>query len=153
MLQSGKIDLAIMTSFKNENTYSGSLTVYPLYNKDSLPGYNFSKAILTNKSALENKKVALDDFVKSMYEVTEYIKNNPDYCVSFIEKEFSLSPEESKMFYNNYIKSLDGEDFILDTKTLSGVRDIVIDEMKLKNVNTEISGFSFTEFAKNASSK
>lgn len=153
MLRSGKLDLAFLSSFKNEDNYAKEFTIFPFYGNDGLPGYNFNRAIITNKSALETKREALLKFTKSIYEALDYIQNNKEDSLAYAKEKFSFNDADATMFYDRFIKSIDASWYTLDTKTLEWVKNIVVEEQKIKDASRDLAGFTDTEFTKEATLK
>ena len=107
MLRAGKLDLAYLSSFKNEDTFSKEFTIFPFYPADSLSGYDFSRAIITNKSALTTKKDAILRFSKAIYAALDSIRTNKEEATAYAVKQLGYNETDAAMFYDRFLKSLE----------------------------------------------
>ena len=148
MLKSGQLDMALMTSFKDTDEASKDFTVFPFSEEATLTGYNYSRAMLANKEALQTKKDAVRNFEKAIYETLDYIKNHRDESIQFAMKDLSLESPQATMFYEGFVQGLKNEKFVLDINSLDGIKKIVIDQMKPKDTNRNLDGLNFPDFTK-----
>ncbi|MDD2487775.1 MAG: ABC transporter substrate-binding protein [Candidatus Gracilibacteria bacterium] len=149
MLEDNKVDIVQVGGFKNGIHAKDKYFSIKIW-KESLKGYNFNRVVLATSDSLKNKNTEIKDFLNALYEGLDFIKNNKDSSVSYLQKKYDFNESEAEIFYENFLVSMKGNDFLPDIKDLENMKSIVTKTIKINNSNSQrdLKDFIYDKFVK-----
>lgn len=148
MLAKGELDFIIIPSNLSEFYLNKN---YSLYKYDEmLPNSGLYRGIVTTKKDLEEKPEQLKNFVFSIYESLKYMSDNSEETITYIKNKYSLSDEEAKRRYNNFMQAAKKAKYVPGAQINNNILEFVKSEAKPTNPDRDLSGFFYSDFARQA---
>lgn len=148
LLQKGNVDAVIISSTQSRDEAAKISGLYVYDCNDFLKDFKIPGGVMALSSTVKDRPELSERFVKTIYQSSQYIKNNKADTIKFIQSHYSLTESQAADSYNSLRGSL-ASSYVPNAENLQEISALVKSVFSLDS-KKDLSGFIYTNFAEKA---